>query len=66
MQVWNDRMVSSLVNCKSELKARLLVLKHTRWKHYTLHNSAVLMEEMLELQRKKAAEKKESDKIMGQ
>ena len=52
MMVWEDRVagrVARLATCQAELKARLLVLKHTRWKHYTLHNSALLLEEMLNL-----------------
>ena len=52
MMVWEDRVagrVARLATCQAELKARLLVLKHTRWKYYTLHNSALLLEEMLNL-----------------
>ena len=44
MVVWNDRVrgkVSRLTTCQAELKARLLVLKH-----YNLHNSAVLLEDI--------------------
>ena len=50
--IWEERSAgrtARLVNCRAELKARLLVLKHTRWKHYYLHNSAVLLEEMINL-----------------
>ena len=52
IMVWEDRVagrVARLATCQAELKARLLVLKHTRWKYYTLHNSALLLEEMLNL-----------------
>ena len=52
MYIWEERVsgrTARLANCKAELLARLLVLKHTRWKHYTLHNSAVLLEEMINL-----------------
>ena len=52
MYIWEERVAgrtARLVNCQAELKARLLVLKHTRWKHYILHNSAVLLEEMINL-----------------
>ena len=52
MVVWNDRVrgkISRLTTCQAKLEARLLVLKHTRWKHYNLHNSAVLLEEILSL-----------------
>ena len=50
IQVWSDRTagrISRLGTCLSDLKARLLILKHTRWKYYTLHNSAVILEELL-------------------
>ena len=50
MYMWGERAagrIARLVNCQAEVKARLLVLKHTRWKHYTLQNSAVLLEELL-------------------
>ena len=52
MYIWEERAAgrtARLANCNAELMARLLVLKHTRWKHYMLHNSAVLLEEMLNL-----------------
>ena len=50
--IWEERAAgrtARLVNCQAEIQAQLLVLKHTRWKHYTLHNSALLLEEMLNL-----------------
>ena len=50
MLVWEQRQlgkVARLVQCQAELHARLLILKHTRWKHYSLHNSALLLEEMI-------------------
>ena len=52
MMVWEERVagrIARLNNCKAELEARLIVLKHTRWKHYTLHNSAVLLEDLINL-----------------
>ena len=52
MMVWEDRVAgrtARLVNCQAELEARLLILKHTRWKYYTLHNSALLLEETMNL-----------------
>ena len=52
MMVWEERVagrIARLNPCKAELEARLIVLKHTRWKHYTLHNSAVLLEDLLNL-----------------
>ena len=52
MYLWGERLAgrtARLVNCQAEVKARLLVLKHTRWKHYTLQNSAVLLEDLKNL-----------------
>ena len=52
MLVWHERSagrIARLVSCKADLQARLLVLKHTRWKHAILHNSGLLLEEMMNL-----------------
>ena len=52
MMIWVERQAgrtARLVQCQAELQARLIILKHTRWKHYTLHNSALLLEEMINL-----------------
>ena len=52
MMVWEDRAAgrtARLTNCQAKLQARLIVLKHTRWKNYSLHNCAVLLEEMMNL-----------------
>ena len=52
IMIWEERQagrVAHLVHCPAELQAMLLLLKHTRWKHYTLHNSALLLEEMLKV-----------------
>ena len=52
MMVWNDRVgrkISRLTAFQAELKAKLIILKHTRWKRYNLSNSAVLLEENLRL-----------------
>ena len=38
-----------LVKCRTELLARLSIIRQTKWKHYTLHNSAVLLDEMINL-----------------
>ena len=43
MMAWEDRVagrVATLATCQ----ARQLVSKHTRWKDYILHNSALLLE----------------------
>ena len=45
MIVWDDRVTgraARLTTCQAELQARLIVLKTTKWKKYSLHNSAVL------------------------
>ena len=50
--IWEERTAGKrprLVHCQAELKARLLILKHTRWKYYELQNSALLLEEMIDL-----------------
>ena len=50
--IWEERTAGRrprLAHCQAELKARLLILKHTRWKHYMLHNSALLLEENINL-----------------
>ena len=52
MMVWEERAAgrtARLTTCQAELQARLIVLKHTRWKKYSLHNSAVLLGEMMNL-----------------
>ena len=50
--VWDNRLSGKEATrntCKAELAARLAILKCSRWKHYTLHNSAVLLEETINL-----------------
>ena len=50
--IWDDRVAkqrSSLRKCRAELKARNSLLKSTKWKHYRLHNSALLLDEALNL-----------------
>ena len=50
MMVWEEKQAGkkpSWVTVRAELVARLVLLKDTRWKNYTLHNSAVLLDEML-------------------
>ena len=52
MMIWVERQAgrtARLVQCQAELQARLILLKNTKWKHYTLHNSALLLEEMINL-----------------
>ena len=50
--VWENRTLgktATLNECRTELLARLGLLKSTKWKHYTLHNSALLLEETINL-----------------
>jgi hypothetical protein len=52
MVVWEERQagkIARLASCRAELEARLQVLKHTRRMHYTLQNSSLMLEEMLNL-----------------
>ena len=51
MHVWNARKegkVLTTVSFKADVQADLNVLKATKWRHYALHNSALLLERMLE------------------
>ena len=50
MLVWDCKMAGrkpSWEDVRAELVARAALLHGTKWKHYTLHNSAVLLDEML-------------------
>ena len=50
--IWEQRVmgkVARLEQCRAELFAKLMLLRDTKWRHYTLHNSAVLLEDMLNL-----------------
>ena len=50
--IWEQRVlgkVASLEVCRAELLAKLMLLRDTKWRHYTLHNSAVLLEDMINL-----------------
>ena len=38
-----------LDSCRAELLAKVRLLRSTRWKHYMLHNSALLLEDMINL-----------------
>ena len=35
--------------CRAELLARIELLKDSKWKHYSLHNSALLLSEAINL-----------------
>ena len=50
--VWDQRSagkISRLDVCRAELFSKLMLLRDTKWRHYSLHNSAVLLEDMLDL-----------------
>ena len=52
MFIWEQRAagrMASLELCRAELRANLNILKSTKWRHYTLHNSALLLDEALNL-----------------
>ena len=52
MYIWEERVAGKqarLLRFQAELWARLALLRKTKWKHYNLHNSAVLLEEMINL-----------------
>ena len=50
--IWDQRVlgkIARLEHCRAELLAKLMLLRDTKWRHYTLHNSAVLLEDMINL-----------------
>ena len=52
MLVWDKKLAvkkPSWETIRAEIVARVAILKHTKWKHYSLHNSATLLDEMLNL-----------------
>ena len=52
MYVWEQRIAGKAARldvCRAELFSRLMLLRDTKWRHYTLHNCAVLLEDMLNL-----------------
>ena len=52
MFVWEERLAgrrARLDNCRAELLARIALLRSTKWKHYSLHNSALLLDESINL-----------------
>ena len=49
---WDNRVQgrsTSLVTVKTEILAQIATLRSTKWKHHSLHNSAVLLEEAINL-----------------
>ena len=50
--VWEERVLgrmAKLEKCRAKIIARVALLKCTKWKHNTLHNSAVFLDELLNL-----------------
>ena len=50
--IWDQRQlgrIPRLEACRAELLAKLMLLRDTKWRHYTLHNSAVLLEDIINL-----------------
>ena len=50
--VWDDRLAgraTTLISCRADILARVALLRRTKWKHYSLHNSALLLDEALNL-----------------
>ena len=50
--IWEQRVQGKqarLVTCRAELLANEKLLRDTKWRHYTLHNCALLLEDMLNL-----------------
>ena len=50
--VWEERVAGravSLVSRRADILARIALLRKTKWKHYSLHNSALLLDEALNL-----------------
>ena len=51
MLVWNARKAGkdlSFISFKAEVQAELEILKSTQWRHFALHNSALLLDQLLE------------------
>ena len=52
MFIWEQRVAGRMARldlCRAELISKINILKCTKWKHYTLHNSAVLLNEAINL-----------------
>ena len=50
--VWENRMSGKEATkngCKAELSGRLVLMKDSKWNHYYIHNSVLLLEETLNL-----------------
>ena len=50
--IWDQRVAGKMARldtCRAELLAKLMLLRDTKWRHYSLHNSALLLEEEINL-----------------
>ena len=50
--LWEDRVKgisTSIDRLRAELLAKVALLRDTKWKHYTLYNSALLLDEAINL-----------------
>ena len=50
--IWDQVVAGKMARldtCRAELLAKLMLLRDTKWRHYTLFNSALLLEEMINL-----------------
>ena len=50
--IWDQRVMGKMARldiCRAELLAKLLLLRDIKWRHFTLHNSVVLLDEMINL-----------------
>ena len=53
--IWEQRMSgkpAKLEACRAELLAKIALLRCTRWKHYSLQNSALLLDETINVENK--------------
>ena len=50
--IWDQRVAGKMARldtCRAELLAKLMLLRDTKWRHYSLHNSALLLEDIINL-----------------
>ena len=50
--IWEQRVMGKMArleHCRAELLAKLMLLRDNQWRHYALHNRAVLLEDMINL-----------------
>jgi hypothetical protein len=50
--IWEQRGMGKkarLDQCRAEILAKLMLLRDTKWRHYMLHNSVVLLEDIINL-----------------